>query len=94
MGSIEGGVTVVSATYREFLRSLSSQERTLLVLREELYEGSWEEMLTDLESRLVKGPHVNGLEEIIEADVERIARLVSYEQKHDIDLGEYLGDEE
>ncbi len=90
----EGGASVVSAVHREFLRSLSQQERTLLVLREELYEGSWDEMQVDLEARLKKGPHVYELAEIIEADIDRIKRLVSYEQSHDIDLGEYLEDEE
>lgn len=94
MRSSEGRATVVSAVHREFLRKLSAQERTLLVLREELYEGSWDEMKVDLESRLKKGPHVFELAEIIEADMERIQRLVSYEQSHDIDLGEYLEDEE
>ncbi|NRA74934.1 MAG: hypothetical protein HRU16_03255 [Planctomycetes bacterium] len=84
----------MSDEHREFLRKLPSQERTLLVLREELYEGSWDEMKVDLESRLNKGPHVFELAEKIEADMERIERLVSYENSHDIDLGEYLDDEE
>ena len=90
----EGGASVVSAVHREFLRNLPPQERTLLVLREALYEGSWDEMKVDLEARLKKGPHVYELAEIIEADIERIQRLVFYEQSHDIDLGEYLEDEE
>ncbi|MGE4602083.1 MAG: hypothetical protein AAEJ65_04185 [Planctomycetota bacterium] len=84
----------MSDEHREFLRKLPPHERTLLVLREELYEGSWNEMKIDLESRLNKGPHVFELVEKIEADMERIERLVSYEQSHDIDLGEYLEDEE
>lgn len=84
----------MSDEHREFLRKLPPQERTLLVLREELYEGSWDEMKVDLESRLNKGPHVFELAEKIEADMERIERLVSYENSHDIDLGEYLDDEE
>ena len=94
MRNTEGGASVVSDEHREFLRKLPSQERTLLVLREELYEGSWDEMKVDLESRLNKGPHVFELAEKIEADMERIERLVSYENSHDIDLGEYLDDEE
>ncbi|MEE2889235.1 MAG: hypothetical protein VX404_02205 [Planctomycetota bacterium] len=84
----------MSDEHREFLRKLPPQERTLLVLREELYEGSWDEMKVDLKSRLNKGPHVFELAEKIEADMERIERLVSYENSHDIDLGEYLDDEE
>ncbi|MGE4633540.1 MAG: hypothetical protein AAEJ47_10935 [Planctomycetota bacterium] len=94
MRNTEGGASVVSDEHREFLRKLPPQERTLLVLREELYEGSWDEMKVDLESRLNKGPHVFELAEKIEADMERIERLVSYENSHDIDLGEYLDDEE
>ena len=94
MRNIEGRASVVSDEHREFLRKLPQQERTLLVLREELYEGSWDEMKVDLESRLNRGPHVFELVEKIEADIERIARLVTYEHSHDIDLGEYLEEEE
>jgi len=43
----------VSDEHREFLRKLPPHERTLLVLREELYEGSWDEMKVDLELSLM-----------------------------------------
>ena len=58
-----------------FLSELSEKERTLLILREELYEGSWKEMILDLSARLQKGPQVFELTETIEADLERIEDL-------------------
>lgn len=76
-----------------FLSELSEKERTLLILREELYEGSWKEMILDLSARLQKGPRVFELTETIEADLERIEDLAKYENEHDINLGDYLEDE-
>jgi hypothetical protein len=86
------GRTAVTADHRDFLQGLSKQERTLLIIREELYEGSWTEMTSDLGARLDKGPHVFELSETIEADIARIHKLIEYELQHDIDLGEYLED--
>ncbi len=88
------GRAAVTADHRDFLQRLSRQERTLLVLREELYEGSWKEMTVDLEARLKKKPHLFELSETIEADILRIQKLIDYERQHDIDLGEYLEDEQ
>ena len=87
------GLAAVSADHRDFLQGLTRQERTLLILREELYEGSWEEMTADLEARLKTGPHLFELSETIEADIDRIQKLITYETEHDINLGEYLEEE-
>jgi len=87
------GLAAVSADHRDFLQGLTRQERTLLVLREELYEGSWQVMTADLEARLHKGPHLFELSETIEADIDRIQKLINYETEHDINLGEYLEEE-
>ena len=84
----------MTADHRDFLQRLSKQEKTLLIIREELYEGSWTEMTTDLVARLEKGPHVFELSETIEADIARIQKLTEYELQHDIDLGEYLEDDQ
>ncbi|MDE0961043.1 MAG: hypothetical protein OSB09_09705 [Planctomycetota bacterium] len=92
--NFDRGRTAVTADHRDFLQRLSKQEKTLLIIREELYEGSWTEMTTDLEARLEKGPHVFELSETIEADIARIHKLTEYELQHDIDLGEYLEDDQ
>ena len=43
--------------HRAYLSSISRQERTLVVLRDELYEGSWNEMVCDLLARVKKSSH-------------------------------------
>ena len=50
-------------------------------------------MILDLSARLQKGPQVFELTETIEADLERIEDLAKYENEHDINLGDYLEDE-
>ena len=88
-----GGVSEMTPDHGRFLSELSEKERTLLILREELYEGSWKEMILDLSARLQKGPQVFELTGTIEADLERIEDLAKYENEHDINLGDYLEDE-
>lgn len=73
---------------------LSSEERILLILRDELYDGSWEEMRADLVGRRDGKPFIFQLASRIDEDLERIARLARYENEHDLDLGELLDDEE
>jgi len=80
--------------HERFLSGLSEKEKTLLILRDELYEGSWQEMVMDLTARLQKGPQVFDLTETIEADLERIEELARYEKEHEVNLGEFLADEQ
>lgn len=89
-----GGISEMTPDHERFLSELSEKERTLLILREELYEGSWQEMVLDLSARLQKGPQVFDLTETIEADLERIEELARYEKEHDINLGDFLEDED
>ncbi|MCC6464176.1 MAG: hypothetical protein IT463_02415 [Planctomycetes bacterium] len=61
----------------------------LLVLRDELYVGSWDRMVEDLQNRLKGRPYIFKLVNRIEQDLERIETLRSYEQKHKINLRDY-----
>ncbi|MGE0710199.1 MAG: hypothetical protein AB7N76_07660 [Planctomycetota bacterium] len=72
------------------LASLGEAERTLLLLRDELYGGSWDELVADLEARQHRKPYVFKLSSRIEADLELIARLRAQEQEHGVDLGALL----
>ena len=81
-------------THAEYVKHLSSEERLLVTLREQLYGGSWESMQTDLKDRLKGRPYIFKLVNRIEEDIARIEKLASYEQKHAINLSEFLeGDE-
>lgn len=72
------------------MEELTHEERTLIVLREELYDGSWEAMENDLQNRLEGEPYIFKLQNRIEDDIERIDRLKELEDQKDLDLGDYL----
>lgn len=75
-----------------FVASLTPEEVQLITLRDELYEGSWEDMRRDLEHRRDGKPFIYKLMHRIEEDLKRIARLSEYEVAEEIDLGDYVDD--
>lgn len=80
--------------HKEYFDSLSKEEKMLLVLRDELYSGSWERMEKDLQDRRTGKPYIYKLVHRIEEDLVRIEKLRSYELKHRVNLSEYSeGDE-
>ena len=72
------------------MKALSSEERTLLVIRDELYGGMWEEMLKDLEARLQAKPYVFKLATRIEDDIGRIRKMRDFEREHDLNLKDHV----
>jgi len=87
-------VTSPSAQTREkvqrFVESMASEERMLVVLKRELYEGSWDEMAADLKARLEGGPYIFKLAHRIADDLVRIDRLREFERSCGVDLSEYV----
>ena len=79
---------------RAYLKSLSAEELQLLVLRDELYDGSWEEMKRDLEDRRDGKPFIFKLVNRIEEDLARIEELAGFEEKHGVNLSDFLETEE
>ncbi|HUT57259.1 MAG TPA: hypothetical protein VNA25_05230 [Phycisphaerae bacterium] len=76
---------------RQFVRCMTSEERMLVVLKRELYEGSWDEMVADLQARLEGRPYIFKLAHRIADDLERITHLREFERQEGVDLGEYVG---
>ena len=74
----------------KFASGLSPDERTLVTLRDELYGGSWDQMLGDLRDRLKGKPYIFKLVNRIQDDIARIEKLSEYEKKHKINLAEFL----
>lgn len=72
--------------HQSYYDSLSEEEKMLLVLRDELYMGSWDKMEDDLRNRLKGRPYIFKLVNRIEEDLERIQKLRAYEEKHKINL--------
>lgn len=69
---------------------LSDEEKLLVKLRDELYQGEWAPMAEDLKARLDGRPFVFKLVHRIQDDLERIVRLRELETKFGIDLAEYI----
>ncbi|MGE0433900.1 MAG: hypothetical protein AB7K09_19055 [Planctomycetota bacterium] len=76
--------------HTRYARTLHPEERQLLRLRAELYDNSWDRMLADLNDRLKGRPYIFKIVHRIEEDIHRVQKLQSYEQKHLIDLMDYL----
>jgi len=79
-----------AARVRQYVGRLSPEERLLVVLKRELYDGSWDDMIADLRARLEGRPFIFKLVTRITEDLERIARLRAYEQEHQVDLAQYV----
>jgi hypothetical protein len=75
---------------RTFVTGMTIEERMLVVLKKELYEGSWDEMLADLQARLNNKPYIFKLATRITDDIDRIQRLDEFEQANNVDLGDYI----
>ncbi len=75
---------------REFFSRLSPEESQLLLVRESLYDGSWEEMEADMRHRLERKPYIFRLQNRIEEDLARIHYLKRYEMQKGVDLGMFL----
>ena len=73
-----------------FVDALANEERMLVILKRELYEGNWDEMIADLQARLSGQPYIFKLAHRIEDDLERIRRLRAFEAQHNVDLSEYV----
>jgi len=76
--------------HEKFLAGLTPDEKTLLTLRDELYNGSWEQMLGDLKDRLSGKPYIFKLVNRIQDDIKRIEKLMDYEQKNKVNLADFL----
>ena len=80
---------MVDADHQTYYDGLSEEAKMLLVLRDELYMGSWDKMVEDLKNRLKGRPYIFKLVNRIEEDLERIETLRSYEGKHKINLRDH-----
>jgi len=73
-----------------FVGQLSPEEKMLVILKGELYEGDWGSMLQDLRDRLEGRPYIFKLADRITEDINRIEKLQKFEQTHQVDLADYV----
>ena len=74
----------------DFVTGLTDEQRMLVVLKAQLYGGSWEPMLSDLQNRLAGKPYIFKLVNRIKDDIERIEAMQKFEVDHSVDLGDYV----
>jgi len=74
----------------DFVSRLSNEHKMLVVLKAQLYGGSWESMLDDLNNRLAGKPYIFKLVNRINEDVERIEELRGFEAEHGVDLADHV----
>ena len=80
----------VQKVVEDYIAKLTDEHRMLVVLKSQLYGGSWEPMLEDLNNRLADKPYIFKLVNRINDDIERIQEMKNFEDKHDIDLSNYI----
>ena len=74
----------------DFISRLSEEQRMLIVLKSQLYDGRWEAMLDDLKNGLAGKPYIFKLANRIKDDIARIELLQAFEKKYSIDLSNFV----
>ncbi len=75
---------------QRFVEKLSDEHKMLIVLKKQLYGGSWEPMIEDLRNRLEGKPYIFKLTNRINEDIERINEIREFEERYDTDLCEHV----
>jgi len=78
------------AALDDFIARLGKEEKMLVLLQSELYEGNWQAMLTDLQNRLEGKPYIFKLANRIRDDIARIEKLQGFEQQHNVKLADFV----
>ncbi len=86
----KGGKTAVRKIVSDYVNSLGEEQRMLIILKRQLYGGSWEPMLEDLQNRLDGKPYIFKLAHRIQDDIERIEQMRDFENEQDVDLADYV----
>ncbi len=79
-----------SQSAEEFAKGLAETERIALIVRDELFGGSWENMRKDLEARAAGRPYVFRLASRIDEDLKAVEKLSAFERRRKVNLAEYL----
>ncbi len=82
--------STVESAVQDFVKGLTDEHKMLVLLKAQLYDGSWQPMLNDLNNRLEGKPYIFKLANRIKDDVERIEDLQEFETEHGVDLADYV----
>lgn len=78
------------AVVRDYAEALGNESKMLVALKAQLYSGSWDTMVDDLNNRLKGKPYIFKLTNRINDDVARIEELRSFEKANGVDLADYV----
>ena len=82
--------SVTSQAVEDFVKMLSPEQRMLIVLKAQFYDGRWEHMLEDLKNRLEGKPYIFKLQSRIKDDIQRIEQMQNFEKEYNMDLADYV----
>jgi hypothetical protein len=88
--SNKGSELGVDKAVSDYVAGLSDECRMLVVLKAQLYGGSWEPMLDDLRNRLAGKPYIFKLVNRIKDDIARIEEMQTFEAEHGMDLADQV----
>ena len=74
----------------DYITHLSEECRMLVILKSQLYGGTWEPMLDDLNNRLKGKPYIFKLVNRIKDDIVRIQKMKDFEEENNIDLADFI----
>ncbi len=75
---------------RRFMDRLTGEQKMLLILKRDLYDGDWQRMVDDLVNRLEGRPYMLRLAHRIEDDLQRIEQMRQMERHYEVDLASFL----
>ena len=81
---------LLPASCDQIMDALSDRDRMLVLLRDRLYEGRWEEMLSDLRNQIECKPFIFRLKMCRVKDIDRIRRLGEIEAQHRVAFAAYM----
>ncbi|MFA5553767.1 MAG: hypothetical protein WDA68_04320 [Phycisphaerae bacterium] len=87
---VKSSGTAQSKPVTDYVSGLSEESRMLVILKAQLYGGSWEPMLDDLRNRLAGKPYIFKLANRIQDDIERIEQLSQFENENRVDLANFV----
>ena len=84
------GGSEISQAVSDFVKNLTDEQRMLVVLKRQLYDGNWATMLDDLRNRLAGKPYIFKLANRIKDDIGRIEQMQTFEREHNVDLADFV----
>ncbi len=76
----------------EYVAGIKEHEKVLILVKEELYGGSWARLEADLQARLAGKPYLFKIKtgRVLQRDLDAVRRMRKYEEEKGCDLAKIL----